>query len=302
MTENVSVVPDSNPFTLYDFMIGGVLCFVVLVATRTLPALLDIAILSRIALSSGAHYAASTLMRYIVIIFGILLASRLLGISWSNVHWLVAALTFGLGFGLQEVFANFISGIIVLFEQPVRVGDIVTIGNVSGTVSRIRIRATTITDWDRKELIIPNKSLVTGNIVNWTLSHRILRARILVGVSYESNPEKVIAVLEGVASREVRITADPAPMVLLTNFGPSSLDFELIVFVADVSDNLIVQRDLRVAILHAFRSEGIEISFPQQDIHLKTSPFDFIPRRSVKKFPKSLGESELTVNDEGEDL
>lgn len=262
----------TQPITLHGILVVGLLCYVVAVSTRTLPAVLDLVLLKRLNLSAGGNYAASTLLRYVVILVGIFAASSLLGISWSNVHWLVAALTFGLGFGLQEVFANFVSGIIVLFEQPVRVGDIVTIGNVSGVVSKIRIRATTITDWDRKELIIPNKNLVTGDIVNWTLSHRLLRVRIPVGVSYDSDPDKVIRILKEIAARDERLTVDPPTSVWFTSFGPSSLDFELVVYVRDVNDNIDVQRDLRVAITREFRAQGVEIAFPQQDIHIRTAP------------------------------
>ncbi len=131
-----------------------------------------------------ARYALVSLSQYLIVLIGGVWLFRVLGVSWANVQWLVAAISVGLGFGLQEIFANFVSGLIVLFERPIRVGDIVTIGGVSGTVTRIRARATSITDWDRKELIVPNKEFITGQLINWTLSDSVLRVVIKVALSY----------------------------------------------------------------------------------------------------------------------
>ena len=135
----------------------------------------------------------ATVSRYLITVVGLLLCFGVVGVGWSKVQWLVAAMGLGLGFGLQEIFANFISGLIILFERPVRVGDVVTIDGITGVVSRIRIRATTITDGDRKELIIPNKEFITGRVLNWTLTDPVNRVVIPVGVAYGSDTERVAA-------------------------------------------------------------------------------------------------------------
>ena len=136
---------------------------------------------------------------------GLALAFDAIGIGWSSIQWLVAAIGVGLGFGLQEIFANFISGLIILFERPIRVGDVVSVGDVSGTVSRIRTRATWITAFDRKELLVPNKEFVTGQLINWTLSDAVLRLSIPVGIAYGSDTNRAIEVLEQVAKESWRV-------------------------------------------------------------------------------------------------
>jgi len=193
-----------------------------------------------------------------------------LGLQWDHVQWLVAAMTVGLAFGLQEIFANFVSGLIILVERPIRVGDVVTVGTVSGTVSRIRIRATTIVDWDRKELIVPNKTFITDKLVNWTLSDTVLRVVIPVGIAYGSDTEKAKALLLKAAEDHELVLDDPAPSALFMSFGSSSLDFELRAFVGKIGDLLPVRHELHMAIDEAFKANGIEIAFPQQDVHLRT--------------------------------
>jgi potassium efflux system protein len=155
------------------------------IAVRNLPALIEILLLDRFDVSPGARYAIKTLTAYALIAIAAMIVSDALGISWGRVQWLVAALGVGIGFGLQEIVANFISGLIILFERPVRVGDVVTIGDTTGTVTKIRIRATTVRNWDRQELLVPNKQFITGQLLNWTLSDALNRIVIRVGVDYE---------------------------------------------------------------------------------------------------------------------
>jgi potassium efflux system protein len=186
------------------------------------------------------------------------------------VQWLVAALSVGLGFGLQEIFANLVSGIILLFERPIRVGDTITIGNVSGKVSRIQMRATTIIDWDQKELIVPNKTFITDQIVNWTLSDAITRIVIPVGIAYNSDVELAYRVMLQTAQNTPLVLADPEPSVLLLSFGNSSLDFSIRIFVGDSSHRLPATHDLHIRLERAFREHDIKIPFPQRDVHLHT--------------------------------
>jgi potassium efflux system protein len=188
----------------------------------------------------------------------------------------VAAIGLGLGFGLQEIFANFISGLIILFERPIRVGDTVSVGGVDGTVSKIRIRATWITGFDRKELIVPNKAFVTGQLVNWTLSDPILRLTIPVGIAYGSDTERAVATLQRVADESVWVLRDPAPQVFFTGFGDSSLSFELRVFSRGVARRFELRHRLHMKIDKAFREEGIEIAFPQRDLHVRSLPQELL--------------------------
>jgi len=201
---------------------------------------------------------------------GAVYAFSSIGVEWSKLQWLVAALGVGLGFGLQEIVANFVSGIILLIERPIRVGDIVTVGGADGTVSRIRIRATSIMTWDRKELLVPNKALITGEVVNWTLSDAVLRVRIPVGIAYGSDTEKARDLLLGVARANESVLDDPAPTALFRGFGDSTLDFELRVFIPSIEHLIPVKSALFFAIDAAFREAGIEIAFPQRDLHVRS--------------------------------
>jgi len=187
------------------------------------------------------------------------------------VQWLVAAMTVGLGFGLQEIIANFVSGLIILFERPIRMGDVVTVGNVTGRVSRIRTRATTIIDWDCKELVIPNKEFITGQVVNWSLSDQVLRLVIRVGIAYGSDTRKAGRILLDVAKGNSRVLPEPKPKAFFQEFGESSLNFELRTWVKDVDDWMVGRHELHQAIDDAFREAGVEIAFPQRDIHVRSS-------------------------------
>lgn len=161
--------------SVWDLLLVLLTIAVVATAATNLPGFLEMAVFSHVQLERGTGYAITTTLRYAIILVGIIITAQGLGLQWSQVQWLAAAVTLGIGFGLQEIFANFVSGLILLFEQPVRIGDIVTVGDISGVVSRIQIRATTIRDWDNRELILPNKELITGRFVNWTLSDSVTR-------------------------------------------------------------------------------------------------------------------------------
>ena len=258
--------------TLVELILAGIWLAITILACRNLPGLLDLAVFQRLPLDPGARYAATSVTQYAVAVIGALLCFRQIGIGWQSVQWLVAAMTVGLGFGLQEIFANFVSGIILLFERPIRVGDVVTIGDISGTVMRIRIRATTICDWDHKELIVPNRDFVTGKLVNWTLTNPNLRVVIRVGIAYGSDTRLAIRLLEEAAAAHPLTLADPAAIAVFSQFGGSSLDFELRAFATGVVNARVLRHELHLLIDDAFRAHGIEIAFPQQDIHVRSLP------------------------------
>ncbi|WP_375057872.1 mechanosensitive ion channel domain-containing protein [Zobellella sp. DQSA1] len=258
--------------SLQDFLLAIFLGGVYLLASRNLPGLVEI-LLARGSLMDAAHsYTVTTLLRYTLAVMAVITVFSLLGLRWSELQWMVAALTLGLGFGLQEVVANFVSGIIMLFERPVRVGDTITIGEYSGTVARIRTRATTIIDWDNREIVVPNKAFITERLINWTLSDNVTRIVIKVGVSYDADVDKVKELLEQIALAHPLTLEDPAPTVLFTLFGDSALNFELRAYVDKMKDRNVTISELHFAILKAFREAGIEIAFPQVDLHIRDLP------------------------------
>lgn len=259
--------------TLADLFRSFLIGLLTLALIRALPGLLEATLFRR--LGAGERYAYSTIVRYAVVLAGLALAFDAIGIGWSSIQWLVAAVGIGLGFGLQEIFANFISGLIILFERPIRVGDTVTVGEVNGTVTKIRIRATWITAFDRKELVVPNKEFVTGRLINWTLSDAVLRISIPVGIAYGSDTDRAIEVLTQVAKESRRVLRDPPPQVLFLGFGDSSLSFELRVFVRSVAQLFVTRHELHMSIDKAFREAGIVIAFPQRDLHLVSASADF---------------------------
>jgi len=269
----------SVPVTLADLFRAFLIGLLSLALIRNLPGLLEATVLRR--LGRGERYAYATIVKYAVALIGLMLAFDAIGVGWSSIQWLVAAVGLGLGFGLQEIFANFISGLIILFERPIRVGDTVTVGQISGTVTKIRIRATWITGFDRKELIVPNKNFVTGELINWTLSDAVLRVEVPVGIAYGSDTEQAIEVLRRVAQDNHRVLRDPSPQVLFLGFGDSALSFELRVFIRHVSSVFPVRHELHMAIDKAFKEAGIEIAFPQRDLHLRSLPDNWLsPERS----------------------
>jgi potassium efflux system protein len=260
------------PVTLANLLVALVMVFVVVASARNIPGLLEITLLQRLPLEPAGRYAITALTRYVVVILGVVVVSGALGVAWSHVQWLVAAVTVGLGFGLQEIFANFVSGVILLLERPIRDGDTVTVGSVIGTVTRIRMRATTIEDWDRKELVVPNKEFITGQLVNWTLSDSTLRLIVRVGIAYGSDVALATRLLYRVASEAPEVKDDPPARAVFTEFGDSALNFELRVFVDSPDLVRRLPHDLNCAIDRIFREHGIEIAFPQRDLHLRSLP------------------------------
>jgi potassium efflux system protein len=258
--------------TLADLLLSIIMFFITWIAVNNLPGLLEISILQRLSLPNAQCYAIVTLFRYAIIFTGIALALNIIGIGWSKIQWLAAAFTVGLGFGLQEIFANFAAGLIILFEQPVRKGDIITINDISGVVSKIRIRTTTITDFNRKDLIVPNKDFITTRVINWTLSDSVLRLVIPVGVAYGSDVEKVEKILLDIAEEHPKVLDNPPSFVVLQKFGESSIDFDFRIFIDDLDSYTIIWNDILVSIYKKFKDEGIQIPFPQRDLHIKESP------------------------------
>ncbi len=258
------------PVTVWDLLVALLVIVLMVVAGANLPGLLEIAVLQPLSVKPGSRYAVTNITRYLIYAGGFLLTVNMLGMRWGDVQWLVAAMGVGIGFGLQEIFANFISGIMILFERPIRIGDTVTVGEYSGIVSRIRIRATTITDFDNKELVIPNKSFVTDPLINWTLSDPITRVVIKVGIAYGSDTLKAHEIMTGVIKAHPEVLDEPKPTVFFTGFGDSSLDFQIRVFVSERLKRMPLVHDIHMALDRALAQAGIEIPFPQRDLHLRS--------------------------------
>ena len=270
-TDIVDGVEIIAPVTLADLLLSLLVIIVAIVAARNLPGFIELAIPRRLTVERGSRYAINTLLRYLIIMLGVVMVLNLVGWRWSQIQWLVAALSVGLGFGLQEIVANFVSGLVILFERPVRVGDTITVGQLSGTVSRIRIRATTIVDWDRKEIIVPNKSFITEQVINWTLTDPITRVVIPVGVSYGSDVGKVHKIISETLPTLPLVLDEPHPKVYFTGFGESSLDFQVHVYLRHLTDRMPLIHEVHNGILKALRENGIEIPFPQRDLHIRST-------------------------------
>lgn len=260
-----------QPVTLVNVFFSFVYFLLMLVFVRNFPSLIDLFCVGKYRMSAGSRYAAIQLTGYAVVIISFIAVIDELGGSWSQVQWLVAAMGVGLGFGLQEIFANMISGIILLFERPIRVGDTVTVGDISGKVTRIQIRATTIVDWDQKELIVPNKMFITDRVVNWTLTDPVTRVVIPVGISYDADEAQAVRIIKQVTEESPLVLKEPGPSVFFVGFGESSLDFSLRVYVRDMDDRLPATDDIHWRIRQAFKEHNIEIPFPQRDLHIRSS-------------------------------
>jgi len=259
------------PVTLSDLTLGLLAILMVVIAAQRLPALLEIVLLMRLNISAGSRYAISSLTQYAIVATGVILVFNLLGGNWSEIQWLIAALGVGIGFGLQEIVANFICGLILLFERPIRIGDIVTVGDTDGTVTKIRIRSTTIRNWDQKELLVPNKEFITGRLLNWTLTDPVTRIVIPVGIAYGSDVALAIRLVREAAEEHERVLEEPAFLVTFDAFGDNSLMIMLRCFIGSMDFWRQTTSELHLAINHKFVEAGIVIAFPQRDVHLNTT-------------------------------
>ncbi|MES9863566.1 MAG: mechanosensitive ion channel domain-containing protein [Candidatus Thiodiazotropha sp. LLP2] len=254
--------------TLNDILLGIIILAFTFLAAKNLPGVLEITILQRLPLETGARYALTTLLQYFIAGIGLITAFSTIGFQWSSIQWLVAALGVGLGFGLQEIVANFVSGIILLFERPIRVGDVVTLDDTTGVVSRIRIRATTITNYDKQEMLIPNKEFITGRVINWTLTDKINRIIINVGIAYGSDVRQAMNLMLEAAEENDNVLSEPNPVATFEAFGDSSLNLLLRIYLGSMDNRLATITSMHEAINQKFEDAGISIPFPQRDINI----------------------------------
>jgi potassium efflux system protein len=253
-----------------DLLLAVIILIPTIILVKNTPGLLEGVLLRHLPLSPGTRYAIFTLFQYFVLTVGIIWAIAQLGVDWSVLGWAAAALSVGIGFGLQEVVSNFICGLILLFERPIRVGDVVTMGDTTGVVSRIQIRATTITNWDRQEVVIPNKAFIIERFTNWTLSNPVNRVVITIGVAYGSDVGKGCQILRDVAQENEFIVDDPEPLVTFEEFGDSTLNLILRCYLPDMDNRLTTISELNSQVNRRFNEAGIEIAFPQRDLHIRS--------------------------------
>lgn len=244
-----------------------ILAFAVFYAARDVPSLIELILLQYPSVSSGSRYTVTTILGYLIFAVGGIGLLGMLGVQWGQLQWLVAALGVGIGFGLQEIVANFISGLIILFERPIRVGDIVTIGESDGVITKIRIRATTLRDWNGKELVVPNKEFITGRLLNWSLSDSETRIILEVGVAYGSDVEHALSLLEEIVRSNSHVLDEPAPSIILSEFGDNALLLTARYFVPSVEYLWLTKSVLNREIYRRFNEEDIVIAFPQRDVH-----------------------------------
>ncbi len=287
-----AMVRDLSAQALFGFNIGGVhipsvakllaavIVFVVIMgATTLIQRAVQRGPLAHSRADVGVQNSLITLLGYAGLIIALFASISSLGFDLGNLALIAGALSVGIGFGLQSIVNNFVSGLILLFERPIKVGDWIVTASGEGTVKRISVRSTEIETFDRAAIIVPNSELISSTVTNWTHKNRIGRITVPVGVSYGSDPEKVKEILLKCAHDHPLIVSYPEAFVTWVDFGASSLDFEIRAFLADISQGLTVRTELRFAIFKAFKEAGIEIPFPQQDIYVKSLPEAFAPNK-----------------------
>ena len=251
-----------------DLLIFGLIIWLSFKIAAFIEFVFTVDVVPRADLPKGVPETVSRLTSYVVIAIGAVIASTAAGFDIGKVTIIVGALGVGIGFGLQNIVNNFVSGLILLFERPIRVGDTLEIGGTGGTVETIGMRASIVRTWDGAEIIVPNADLISQQVVNWTLNCNRHRMVIPIGVSYDTDPEKAAEIIVGVANDHKDVDAKPDPTCLFMGFGDSSLDFQLRAWTAE-SRHMRVASDLRFGIFKKLAEAGIEIPFPQRDLHIR---------------------------------
>ena len=268
------VLTDGWSLGAVDISLGSILIFIFViwlsvVISRIVRAILEKDVFTRITTSKGMPSTIIMLVRIALITGGFFLAAAAAGMELTNLSIIIGAFSVGIGFGLQNIFNNLVSGLILAFERPIKVGDTVQVGELTGVVLKIGIRSSTIRSFDGAEVIVPNGNLISDQMINWTLSDSFRRMDLRVGVAYGTDPQTVIDLIHKVAESDDRVSIQPAPKAYFIGFGDSSLDFRLLAW-TDIDHRLTVESELAVGINNALKEAGIEIPFPQRDLHIRS--------------------------------
>ncbi len=263
-----------------NLIYGLLLVIAILVLTRLAQRVLENRILPMTRLNPGIRHSLKTLVGYVGLLFAFFTGVSALGFNLSNLAIIAGALSVGIGFGLQSIVNNFVSGLILLFERPIKIDDWVITASGEGRVKKINVRSTEIETFDRCSIIVPNSELISSSVQNWTYKDDTARVIVPVGVSYDSDPEEVREVLLKCAENHPQILSNPEPFVYFADFADSSLNLELRAFIRDANNSLLVRNDLRFKIFSALKKAGIEIPFPQRDIHIRSGTASPEPSKS----------------------
>jgi len=266
---------------------SSVIMFVIVIMvffflSNLLQKMLKNKVLARFRIDQGTQYTLSRISHYIIMIIGCLFAFQFIGIDLSGLAVIIGLLSVGIGFGLQNITSNFISGIILLFERPIKIGDRISVGHTEGDVTAINMRSTTIRSLNNISIIVPNTEFISSQVINWSHGDPKVRLDVQVGVSYNSDLDAVIRALREVAEESPTVLKNPVPDVLFSGFGDSSWNMELRVWLQDPKTYYSTRSEINCAIVHKFRQYGIEIPYPQRDLHVRSPlPMPFFTKENL---------------------
>ncbi|MDO4727800.1 MAG: mechanosensitive ion channel [Bacteroidota bacterium] len=260
-----------NDFTLITLLYIIIASSILIFLSKRVTRLLENRLLTNTITEKGARSAVVTIVRYLILLFGFLFIIKTAGFDLGAFSWMLGALGVGLGFGLQNITNNFISGIIILFERPIKIGDRIQVGDVSGDVTSISMRSTTIVTNDNISIIVPNSKFINDNVINWSHNDRSVRVHYPVSVSYKEDPEKIKEIVLNIANNHPDVLKEPAPAFWFVEYGDNSLNFELVLWTSTyIQKPVVLKSQLYYIIFKEFAKHNVEIPFPQRDIHIRT--------------------------------
>jgi small-conductance mechanosensitive channel len=271
----------STSFSLDSLLIFFAVIYASILISNLLRMLLEEDILSRFSLSKGLPHTISMLVKYTLIIAGFFLGVSAAGISVDKLTIILGAMSVGIGFGLQSVFNNLVSGLILLVERPIQLGDTVQVGQLTGNVKSIGLRSSNVTTFEGAEVIVPNGQLVSNEVINWTLSDQNRRLELSVGVAYNSDPELVHRLLSEILNNHAELVRDPEPLVFFDKLGESSLNFTLLFWINDYIQARRIKSEILFSVFRVLKENKIEIPFPQRDLHVKSVNPEILMGQSI---------------------
>jgi potassium efflux system protein len=285
-----SLLLGNRSYSLLDLLLVVLTLLGLVVAASAVTNLLRARVLRATGISLAAQEAIAVLSKYTLILLGTVVVLQLWGLDLSSIALIASGLGIGVGLGLQGLVKDFVSGLVLVFERPVQVGDFVDLGQLKGTVARIGSRSTEIRTLDQVSIIVPNSHFLDSEVTNWSHGNPVSRIRLPVGVAYSADPQQVKIALLDACKKNQEILSAPAPQVFFMGFGGSALDFQLLVWIAQPSRQLMIKSDLYFAIEASLRQHGIEVPFPQRDLHLRSGhlPIDLSPE--AQQFLQGLAE------------